>query len=399
MSEKFAFENIRNWTFTIFCLVLFSGQLYSQSQNNSPLYLWNGFSHHWGYNHRVNRLGDYLEFSGSKEDPEVAVVHTAASGSGADVAEFSSFYTEVKAPHIFQTTGVEKIHLEGRKGDLLEVGRWVTTDLSTLTAPNCEVLLNGFDLYPSEGYKPDKFIEFQLRIDSVSYSAPVLNGPSSQPGQVSFYIRVAFNFACTTPECPRMKRISSYELEVHWGAIEGDFFSQQHHIKRLTKWTKDSLPRNPILKGRIPKEIESSSMNRKIADPDSYHPSLGISGFGLQLEDKDLHFADFNFNVRIEENEGSGVTKSLLSSYFGQWTPGMYDAYRKHYAGWPKLPAKWVVKKAAGQGVLRIDYLWLGFKDAEIEQGSVSGQVEWLTRHGKQESSGGEKALTRIPVQ
>ncbi len=436
MTEKFAFGNMLTWTFIVFSTVLFSGRLQSQSFENVPLYIWNGFSHHWGYNHRVNRLGDYLEVKEGK----VSVVHTAASGSGADVADFTSYYTKVEAPGIARKYGVTRIHLEGRKGNLIECGQWVTAELKTVPERGCAVVLNGFDLFPTEGFKPDKFIEFQVSIDSVTYLEPEpflpdANGSFPEPVKVSFYIRVAFNFACSTPECARFKRISSYELDVHWLTFISDFSSEMQRVANPISWTKDSLPsgrlsshplpedfadpfqvkssigspsnsssypsnpgNSPSNSGSSPSNSGSSPSTKKPA-PNNYAPALGITGFGLQLGEKDLHFADFDLNVRMVDDVEDQRTKAISDTYFGQWKPGMYDGYRTYYAGWPKLPAKWVVKKTPGMGTLKLDFVWLGFNGATIEQDSVSGQVEWLTRHGKQESSGGEKAVTRVGIE
>ena len=64
--------------------------------------IWMGFEHEWTYNHRLNRLGDYVsqpEFDGF-EHP-VKHYHTGATGLGWDEALFTSYYTVVKANGIW----------------------------------------------------------------------------------------------------------------------------------------------------------------------------------------------------------------------------------------------------------------------------------------------------------
>ena len=56
------------------------------SQENDSIYLWQGFKHEWTYNHRINRIGNFL----SEDKKEI--IYTSASGLGADSTYYTSKY-------------------------------------------------------------------------------------------------------------------------------------------------------------------------------------------------------------------------------------------------------------------------------------------------------------------
>ncbi len=82
--------------------------------------LWRGFTHEWSYNHRLNRLGSYIEnpldFTGF---PFTATLcHTSATGLGPDVGTFSGYYSYLAANGVSIQTGKKEIRFSGNLGDM-----------------------------------------------------------------------------------------------------------------------------------------------------------------------------------------------------------------------------------------------------------------------------------------
>ncbi|UCC63908.1 MAG: hypothetical protein JSV36_02275 [Anaerolineae bacterium] len=129
--------------------------------------IWQGYHHEWEYNHRLNRLGSYVEHRPGDDGGMRAVVgHTAASGTGRDTAHFAEFVTTVQAAQgvAFQPGEGETV-VECQRGDLMPfVIRIDDLDL----APELQgrdvytVVLNGFDLCALE--HSEKIVTFDLDV-------------------------------------------------------------------------------------------------------------------------------------------------------------------------------------------------------------------------------------------
>ena len=74
--------------------------------------VWQGFSHYWTYNHRLNRLGDFIAQSSGEENKACTLMHTAATGLGKDSATFQSRFAIVIAPDISFFAGKINFHLQ-----------------------------------------------------------------------------------------------------------------------------------------------------------------------------------------------------------------------------------------------------------------------------------------------
>ena len=58
--------------------------------------IWQGFHHVWEYNHRVNRMGDWLTDIDYDNGYSANSYHSAASGIGPDKCDYSTFLTQLK---------------------------------------------------------------------------------------------------------------------------------------------------------------------------------------------------------------------------------------------------------------------------------------------------------------
>ncbi len=156
--------------------------------------IWQGFHHAWGYNHRLNRFGSYVRSRSIDGRRETIVGHTAASGTGGDVAHVSEYLTRVEASDVAFHEGVGET--------TVECARAVTTPfrirVDELTLPPdvvgkqiTTVLINGFDLYARR--HADKLIAFDLEVTD-----PTLYAGGTK---LRFDILGELCFDCRTAEC------------------------------------------------------------------------------------------------------------------------------------------------------------------------------------------------------
>ena len=59
--------------------------------------IWRGMEHTWTYNHRINRMGNYVSFDGEKGYS----LHSSATGLGSDSSFSKTYYTYVESPYLF----------------------------------------------------------------------------------------------------------------------------------------------------------------------------------------------------------------------------------------------------------------------------------------------------------
>lgn len=364
-------------------LVLALPALSLHGQQN-PIYIWNGFEQAWGYNHRCARLGDYVAPFQDAAGEGVEVVHTAASGSGADVADYRSYYAVVEGADIFSATGVERILLTGKEKEIKQFEKEVVVNVPGEFGGNYLGLLNGFDLVPAQGAKADKIMQFGLMVEAVNREqiAPKVHPP--QGYRLKLRISGWFRMGCSSPECEVFNNEVRYELDVHWLALMGNGFSDHwDYAYTMDNWTRDSLP---------PRRSVDSLVQGK---PGPTIAALGIDQIGLLLRGGEFHCADLDMHVRLQSIDPLGRAHTAIGLYFGQWKPGMYDAFRKYYSGKPKIPAKWAVKKQAGSATVEIGYRLLQFAQGTARQDSIAGQLKWLTRPGNQMDPRTESAVRR----
>ncbi len=337
--------------------------------------IWQGFSHQWGYNHRINRLGDWVENVSEGDSCTIKGTHSAASGSGADVLDFTQYLTTVHSDLVETRSGVVTFSLSGKEGEY--VAEIQTGEAQFLAASDSttayEVLLNGFDLCTANGAKADKIQSLDMAIDSVWRER------GSQI--VHFRIKAALKFSCSSPECEPLNQIVDYRLRLFWTAVGGQgFASVRSTFGSGRAWEKSDTAAGPPLLARV----------AMLGDAHYAKATVGITGLHLQL-DGEHHFRVLEAIVRPQQF-AKGLMMVQVGMYFEQNHPGMYAAYKEHYAGGLKPPAKWAVKSKAGNMAWEMDLSLLQFEDAAFEPEKRSGEIDWKTSHRHQTNADGEAA-------
>ncbi|MEY3444415.1 MAG: hypothetical protein RLZZ519_2696 [Bacteroidota bacterium] len=363
--------------FVFLCLSL---QLQAQTKENC-FPIWQGFSQHWGYNHRIHRLGDWVAATGNANECKVALGHAAASGSGADVAEFTQYYAWIQSDLLHFQEGVTTLELSGKEGEFIAVVEEDEANFSTNTDPeaNFEVLLDGFDLRTGEGAKADKIQSLDMEIDSV--------WRDKSAGKIRFRLKAAIRFACSTAECEALNQIVDYQLRLHWIAIEGPGFQRiRSSYGSGRDWEKNDTATPP-------------PMAKVAMLGDARYPtaSAGITGLHMLL-DREAHMLAWESRIQPFDYKNGLLTLGLRMD-FVQNHPTMYAAYKERFEGKIRPPARRTVKRKAGNMVWEMDVTMLQFEDASVSYHLRKGSVAWHTRHGKQISADGIEAESNADVE
>lgn len=166
--------------------------------------IWRGFSHKWTYNHRCNRIGDYVQYNEGKP----SATHVSATGLGADSTTFSSYYSSAMSPNLYFKEGkasftiktVEKQLAEGFVDVSIPCEKWLRDKESYVT------LLNGFDLHSEKA--ADKMQLMQLDIEDPKYDMA--------SNKLSFRINFSLVLNCQSAECPEFDKQVDYDLDVYY---------------------------------------------------------------------------------------------------------------------------------------------------------------------------------------
>lgn len=328
--------------------------------------IWQGFTQTWGYNHRINRLGDFVKSWPAGDSCIVHSMHAAASGSGADQAAFTQYYALVASGLLETYEGSTTLHFSGKEGAYLVDSMYMDIEMPSANDSTVayEVLLNGMDLYTTNGAKADKIQTLDLAIDSVWRDIA--------QRKLWFRVRGALQFACSSAECEPLNQVVDYALDVHYLVLGGHGF----HAARATygggrNWEKHD-PNAAPLQARV----------ALLGEARYPKASAGITGLHLQLDDE---YHMLRWDSRLHPvSYANGLLLVDLCMTFVQNDPAMWDHYRERYLGHPKPPAKWVVHAQSGSMAWEMDISLLQFEEATISQASRTGKIDWSTQPGNQ---------------
>lgn len=322
--------------------------------------VWNGFSHVWGYNHRINSFGDYVEpVSCEPEGCAAEVVHTAASGSGSDVAQWSSHYTRVAAPDVLFLGGTSRfvVDREAAEGELIAFTVTVVVPAATLADQDqVHALLNGFDVLATGD------------ADKLSHLTLAVGEPEVDGDNVAIPIDVALLLDCDSVECDGTFQTDEsvhYELLVSWLLVAGgsSLAVTPASAETAYTWRNGGLDdeiglADPVAQG----EIEGDRARPYAA------AALGFTGFSVDLDD-DHHMAEWA--TRVEPGRYDRVTGRLpfdANLAFKQWNAGTW---------WNP-----VSYTSPGAAAMRADLVMLEFEDACVLSDYVSGAIAWTADGG-----------------
>ena len=237
----------------------FTEEMQTIKEYNKAL-IWRGFEHKWTYNHRLNRLGNYVIM----EDHPYSV-HTSASGLGSDSTFAKSHYSYIESPNlVFKEVSV-KLLLNGQEGDLLTKTQESVFDLESWeqNLDGYSVLLNGFEIKSLR--KADQLQMMRFYVEDPIYSE------ETQQVQITSHFNLVTN--CRTIECPVLNNKTMYELTLYilvLGYKEGEANFYNGYSTRNYEWDTQL---------EVSESSQSITLN---GQPERFkHAFVGIRGIGV----------------------------------------------------------------------------------------------------------------------
>ena len=335
--------------FFLFCLFL--QELVAQKNVHQTI-IWRGFEHSWTYNHRINRLGNYVDIKNDK----IQSFHVSASGLGADSTHYTSHYSFVETPDVGFHNGVVSIKLYGKEKQLLtkRIEVSVTAPEGLQDKDQYITMLNGFDLKAVD--RADKIQMLRFSVEDAEF-APAIN-------EIRFYLNVALVVNCQSLECARFNQHSTYDLKVYYliaAANKSDLLATSKTLTKNYPWgRKDEYHHTPekhYMFGDKGKGYKNAAM--------------GIKSMALTLNT--AHWTvQYNSNITpLIFNPETSRLDFTLDLFFKEWQQGM-----KNHSARPGL-SKFSSKKK-GWGVLDLSFLLLQFKNAKVIHKKHDGSLYWM---------------------
>ena len=279
--------------------------------------LWQGFEQRWGYNHRLNSLGDYvgpLQCDGV--DCGGTLVHTAASGSGADTAVYASRATVLQGPGVQFLQGSFRFAIDEEVGEGEPLTRTlameVPLDGALLDRDQYHLLLNGFDLYATDD--ADKLVFLDL----------ALGAPEVSEGVVVITAHLDLALDCDSLECDgfgdKLDTSVRYIVEVPWLLVAAD--ADALRVTELDVATRYAWG------DERSEELERDDIARTIqvqGEPGWTEGVFAFTSLSIDLDDEH-HMAEWATQIRNPRHDpATGMAEATVDLMFKQWNEGSLD--------------------------------------------------------------------------
>lgn len=343
--------------------------------------LWQGFYHDWTYNHRVNRLGDWIQNVKKENENTISVFnHSAATGSGSDVLNYQTYFASLQTTKARFLSSSVSTAIRGREATTTTKNITIKGVLpSSLKNYNKGIIvLNGFDLYSrstDDGKimgtgSPDKLSELYIEVDKLR-----LNG-----NEFEFDLSIKLGADCDSPEClnftPGDNEWFDYQLSVSYQLIaynDGVFATNsnlnQYYFWRKPFKTKPSFDPNEIF------SKDKMFKNKTIKGAPGYNVGIPLinkidiklpKGKGglirKRLETPHL----LTLNIAITDytyNASTGICTYNADLFFKNWKPNMHPlSYGNDGKAYINL----------GMKLLQINDI-----NAVVENHSINGRINW----------------------
>ena len=313
--------------------------------------VWRGLRHSWTYNHRCNRMGDYVEKRGS----DFYSVHTSATGKGADSTFYTSYYSLVQSPDVWFHQGSECCELFGMENELLESTNEVMIPIpdgmkasSFMTA-----VINGFDIQSLA--KADKLQMFNVSIEKPEVLA--------EQRKIRLLIKITMVDNCQSLECETFNNRTGYSVTIHYLAVcaeKKNIFENQDFSNRSYTWDKRII-NGALNETRVIQGSSSGEFNTSL---------VGIQSFGFSLN-KAHWLVEFDNNIQPQEYKPvEGTYAYDIEQSFAEWEEGM-----NKFSAVPEQ-SKFSTRRK-GWITMEMDVVYLQFKDAKIKHGDTEGTMFW----------------------
>lgn len=323
----------------------------------SSFAVWQGFEHQWKYNHRLNRLGDYIAQSAETkhEKKYFSSVHTGATGLGKDSATFKSYFSTIKTNDAIYFPGVEQFTLKGKQGQYYEHTRVIYVPKSYLKNQNKYAsILNGFDIVSNAG--ADKIQMLHIAIaDAI---------PSNKKDTLILKIKIALVFNCTSFECNRFNKNFDYKITIRYlllGASHHKMNVSTIPYHHTINWTKKEFL-SPI-----------AYQNSCVVNANFNSAFLAYQQISIILNTDHWFVSLANAITNVAYDKSKQKITYNTTSYFKQWEKDMQKA---------STQSKFSSAKS-GWGIIFGNMVLIELKQAIINNYIQDGCIFWNGKNKK----------------
>lgn len=237
--------------------------------SESSIVVWQGFTHRWGYNHRHNMIGSFVEHT----EQQAIVRHLGASGWGPDEAAVTDKVAVVRnAQGVTFQSGVHTIGIEAPETDLVDFSQHSVPLVLSDNLRNKDhyaVILNGFDLR-SVGFYAHKIMTFNLAVGEHTISA--------DGNLLALDILGGLRMDCRSFECYQdavEAHYSSPDLEAAFReALVEDVIDQDEWRRARPSFRREDAP-TPLAPDNVLEQIdEMQADERRMVDDNDFERGL-----------------------------------------------------------------------------------------------------------------------------
>lgn len=341
--------------------------------------IWRGFNHNWGYNHRVNRMGDWIQDISYENGYKARSFHSAASGIGADRCKYNTYLTGIKTSPDFHFADVSNESVLAAKEETI-VNSTITLSATfpKINQPHAIVLLNGFDMYSRVSGEnllgdgaSDKLFHFGIQPKNI-----IINSDGDNT-VVEFDVDLSLGGACASLECSSGANNDyfDYMLKSYYQVIVADeskFATTNKTLNNSYSWAKPNGGQNNEIEAADYAQNEvsiqgESDFNIGLCGISSFlfKTEKGFGGFGGNSFEYP-HMLAFNMAIDNLNYSPSDGTMQLDAALF--------------FKNWQK-PIPFISFGSAGSVDFSMDVELLQFKDkwATYKNYQLKDEIEWWT--------------------
>ncbi|MDX2002372.1 MAG: hypothetical protein SFW35_08060 [Chitinophagales bacterium] len=325
---------------------------------NTSCVLWRGFQQSWGYNHRLNRIGDYVDnYPIENNCLNVDLVHTAATGLGMDTCHIQSYFTYLQASNISTVAGEASFKLEGFKGVPIKVSEEVRIVVPPDFDPNTvvQVFINGFDIYSTS--PAQKLQALSLKVSEALFL------PDSR--ELAFTLSAEATLDCRSLECPKFNPVVDYQLHVNYLLVAGkELLATEKRYTQAFLWDKKT-------------ELEPEPENDTIQGVGNQQYQAAVVGFQefVLLLDNEHWMLDWrSFLDPVEYSAATGQYILQRNLLFKQWAEKMRKSSEKKYESV-------FAERRPGAAVFSGKLLMLQVKQGCTQNDTMEGSIRWMGKN------------------
>lgn len=375
------FRKILSYSLGLFGLLLLLNSCKDDSNTTSnSSVIWRGFHHVWEYNHRVNRMGDWVGDIDNSNGFSANAYHSAASGIGPDRIEYKSFFTSIKTSDAVNFSTVnQEIRFQGIEGTVDSQTIEISLEIPSTTITNASVVLNGFDMYAlpfgtdnllGDG-DADKLFNFSLQTSNVTLQK------EQQKTIITFDLHATLGADCTSPECSvgATNDWFDYLVTAYFQIISADDTYLSETTKRIEQsyeWERpmnnnsnEIFEENFVINNINVNGLPGIPVGISAIKGFTFETTQGYGGFGGQSFEYP-HMQ--TFNIALKPQHYDTATGSMLLDA---------DLFFKNWAA----PVPFF--SFGGGGTLKMEtelaLVQINDKQAKVDHFSIEDEFVWLT--------------------